>query len=148
MSADEPASWESGTNPSHNHLKRKKHSEKSVCFHLFYTPPKQTWNLKMGAPWKRRFLLETIISRFHFNFWGRRWWFHWSLEFCDNPRVPLGKCSKEYFQTGLYNHQLIQLGGGFKYFLFLPLYTWGRFPCWLRLILICVFNVLKPPTRN
>ena len=33
-------------------------------------PPKQTWNLKMGAPWKRRFLLETIISRFHVNFWG------------------------------------------------------------------------------
>ncbi len=44
----------------------------------WYTP-KQTWNLKMGAPWKRRFLLETIISRFHVNFWGctprdkRRW---------------------------------------------------------------------------
>ena len=32
-------------------------------------PPKQTWNLKMH-PWKRRFLLETIISRFHVNFWG------------------------------------------------------------------------------
>ena len=31
-------------------------------------PPKQTWNLKMD-PWKRRFLLETIISRFHVNFW-------------------------------------------------------------------------------
>ena len=29
-------------------------------------PPKQTWNLKMD-PWKRRFLLETIISRFHVN---------------------------------------------------------------------------------
>ena len=32
-------------------------------------PPKQTWNLKMD-PWKRRFLLETIISRFHVNFRG------------------------------------------------------------------------------
>ncbi len=32
-------------------------------------PPKQTWNLKMD-PWKRRFLLETIISRFHVSFWG------------------------------------------------------------------------------
>ncbi len=32
-------------------------------------PWKQTWNLKMD-PWKRRFLLETIISRFHVNFWG------------------------------------------------------------------------------
>ena len=32
-------------------------------------PPKQTWNLKMD-PWKRRFLLETIISRFHVNFLG------------------------------------------------------------------------------
>ena len=32
-------------------------------------PPKQTWNLKMD-PWKMRFLLETIISRFHVNFWG------------------------------------------------------------------------------
>ncbi len=34
-------------------------------------PPKQTWNLKMD-PWKRRFLLETTISRFHVNFWGCR----------------------------------------------------------------------------
>ena len=33
-------------------------------------PPKQTWNLKMGAPWKRRFLLESIISRFHVEFPG------------------------------------------------------------------------------
>ena len=32
-------------------------------------PPKQTWNLKMN-PWKRRFLLETIISRFHVEFGG------------------------------------------------------------------------------
>ena len=31
--------------------------------------PKQTWNLKMD-PWKRRFLLETTISKFHVNFWG------------------------------------------------------------------------------
>ncbi len=35
-------------------------------------PPKQTWNLKMD-PWKRRFLLETIISRFHVNFLGSSW---------------------------------------------------------------------------
>ena len=28
-----------------------------------------TWNLKM-APWNRRFLLETIIFRFHFKFQG------------------------------------------------------------------------------
>ena len=35
-------------------------------------PPKQTagCNLKMGDPWKRRFLLETIISRFDVNFFG------------------------------------------------------------------------------
>ena len=32
-------------------------------------PPKQTWNLKMDS-WKRRFLLETIISRFHVEFGG------------------------------------------------------------------------------
>ena len=32
-------------------------------------PPKQTWNLKMD-PSKRRFLLETIISRFHVNLPG------------------------------------------------------------------------------
>ena len=32
-------------------------------------PQKQTWNLKMD-PWKRRFLLETIISRFHVCFRG------------------------------------------------------------------------------
>ena len=37
-----------------------------------YTPQNKhgtSWNLKMD-PWKRRFLLETIISRFHVNFWG------------------------------------------------------------------------------
>ncbi len=35
-------------------------------------PPKQRagCNLKMGDPWKRRFLLETIISRFDVNFLG------------------------------------------------------------------------------
>ena len=27
-------------------------------------------HLKMGAPWKRRFLLETSISRFHVDFQG------------------------------------------------------------------------------
>ena len=32
-------------------------------------PPKQTWNLKID-PWKRRLLLETIISRFRVEFRG------------------------------------------------------------------------------
>ena len=32
-------------------------------------PRKLTWNLKM-KPWKRRFLLETIIDRFHVSFRG------------------------------------------------------------------------------
>ena len=45
--------WISNNQTNHHHLH----------------PPKQTWNLKMD-PWKRRFLLETIISRFHVNFWG------------------------------------------------------------------------------
>ena len=36
---------------------------------VYLHPPKQTWNLKMD-PWKRRFLLETIISRFHVEFQG------------------------------------------------------------------------------
>ena len=31
-------------------------------------PRKLTWNLKMN-PWKRRFLLTTIIFRFHVSFW-------------------------------------------------------------------------------
>ena len=36
-----------------------------------FSPPKSlTWNLKMD-PWKRRFLLKTIISRFHVNLQGR-----------------------------------------------------------------------------
>ena len=43
-------------------------------------PPKQTWNLKMD-PWKRRFLLETIISRFHVNFWG-------CIIFLGHPSIP------------------------------------------------------------
>ncbi len=41
--------------------------QKSGGFYQLH-PPKQTWNLKMD-PWKRRFLLETTISRFHVNFW-------------------------------------------------------------------------------
>ena len=40
-------------------------SEDNKCVH----PLEQTWNLKMD-PWKRRFLLETIISRFHVCFRG------------------------------------------------------------------------------
>ena len=45
-------------------------------------------------PWKRRFLLETIISRFHVNFWG-----------CN------------IFQMGWFNHQPVTLGriGGIKH---------------------------------
>ena len=39
----------------------------------------------MGAPWKRRFLLETIISRFHVNFWG-----------CNSPLI------RPYFCWGGY----------------------------------------------
>ena len=63
----------------------EKHPEKRIQIHLqmlhgtgilgyiwhklMVHSPKQTWNLKMD-PWKRRFLLETTISRFHVNFWG------------------------------------------------------------------------------
>ena len=32
-------------------------------------PWRLTWNLKINS-WKRRFLLETIIFRFHVNLWG------------------------------------------------------------------------------
>ena len=35
-------------------------------------PKKLTWNLKMN-PWKRRFLLTTIIFRFHVSFRGCKW---------------------------------------------------------------------------
>ena len=35
-----------------------------------WVPPQSlTWNLKIN-PWKRRFLLETIIFRFHVKLWG------------------------------------------------------------------------------
>ena len=51
-------------------------------------PPKQTWNLKMD-PWKRRFLLETIISRFHVSFWGCRFRF---LMFQEIVQVYLCLC--------------------------------------------------------
>ena len=33
-------------------------------------------------PWKRRFLLETIISRFHVNFWGCIWEVRTCLQCC------------------------------------------------------------------
>ena len=39
------------------------------CVH----PRKLTWNLKM-SPWKRRFLLKTIIFRFHVSFRGCKLW--------------------------------------------------------------------------
>ena len=42
-------------------------------------PQKQTWNLKMD-PWKRRFLLETIISRFHVCFRGCIFFWHLQIE--------------------------------------------------------------------
>ena len=51
-------------------------------------PPKQTWNLEMD-PWKRRFLLETIMSRFHVNFWGCNFnWFYWTpiLHYFESSR--------------------------------------------------------------
>ena len=50
---------------------KKKTVEKKSTGCFVATPPKTNMvHLKMGAPWKRRFLLETIISRFHVNFWG------------------------------------------------------------------------------
>ncbi len=43
--------------------------KKSPNWQEFFTtsihPRKLTWHVKMGAPWKRRSLLETINSRFH-----------------------------------------------------------------------------------
>ena len=45
-----------------NHASHKK-THKSHTSSILLHPLKQTWNLKMD-PWKRRFLLETIISRF------------------------------------------------------------------------------------
>ena len=44
-------------------------------------PPRRTWNLKMD-PWKRRFLLETIISRFHVENQGCRPLFQASCHRC------------------------------------------------------------------
>ena len=68
-------------------------------------PGKLTWNLKMN-PWKRRFLLETIIFRFHVSFnGGVQWkkfrgskgqeehlivaWYHWNC-------LHLWKVKKSY----------------------------------------------------
>ena len=45
-------------------IRKKKHG----IFWRNLHPPKQTWNLKMVAPWKRRFLLETIIFRGYVSF--------------------------------------------------------------------------------
>ena len=51
------------------------HAKSIILVKYFYIhPPKQTWNLKMD-PWKRRFLLETINSRFHVKFWGCNYFF-------------------------------------------------------------------------
>ena len=40
---------------------------------LLIHPWSLTWNLKIN-PWKRRFLFETIIFRFHVKLWGCNWW--------------------------------------------------------------------------
>ena len=52
--------------------------------HMELHPPKQTWNLKMD-PWKRRFLLETIIFRFHVNFLGCIKNHHKIAQNCHDP---------------------------------------------------------------
>ena len=67
------------TNPSGSFGCRKKYEnaareppskEIHIRWNYSYTPPKQTWNLKMD-PWKRRFQFsKPIISRFHVEIWG------------------------------------------------------------------------------
>ena len=66
-------------------------------------PPKQTWNLKMD-PWKRRFLLETIISRFHVNFW-------WCMIFLkDFTSWWLRKIRRSPVEVGSFFHYLALFG--------------------------------------
>ena len=76
---------------------------------------KLTWNLKM-TPWKRRFLLETMIFRFHVKFRGCRlstptghftWRTKWTniaaaswgffVFVCVNPQVTKGRDSDQFF---------------------------------------------------
>ena len=54
--------------PDHEDLGRVGFATSNCRFFEIH-PQKQTWNLKMDC-WKRRFLLETIISRFHVCFRG------------------------------------------------------------------------------
>ena len=58
-----------------------------------------TWNLKI-SPWKRRFLLETIIFRFHVKLQGCKGNSFWN----DSALNPVGKGSK--FSTASWNHLL------------------------------------------
>ena len=51
-------------------------------------------NLKMGAPWKRRSLLETIIFRLHVSFWSRN--------------IPTSAVlTKIYFERNIYKQTLL-----------------------------------------
>ena len=59
-------------------------------------PPKQTWNLKMD-PWKRRFLLETTIYRFHVNFWGCKCF---SLIFSGRTLMPSFRAASGWASPG------------------------------------------------
>ena len=43
--------------------------ERWLLWYEYIHPRSLTWNLKI-SPWKRRFLLETIIFRFHVKLWG------------------------------------------------------------------------------
>ncbi len=71
-------------------------------YYIMYTPPKQTWNLKMD-PWKRRFLLETTISRFHVNFWGciyifnlNTFWFRFATVFRCQSAGQSGSLQRDH----------------------------------------------------
>ena len=63
--------------------------EKSVDIYIYIHPPKQTWNLKMD-PWKRRFLLETIISSFHVEFQGCIYIYIYIPRESKNQTLPIG----------------------------------------------------------
>ena len=88
--------WVAGSLHRHNHpydwlpqfenFPRKRKEEKQVKIlagnHIFpqLLPRSLTWNLKI-SPWKRRFLLETIIFRFHVKFqWCTSFW-QWRMPY-------------------------------------------------------------------
>ena len=99
-------------------------------------PGKLTWNLKMN-PWKRRFLLETIIFRFHVSFRGGTVDGNQKSGGSTHQlRETLGRWNLPFFYQGFIHHPKTVVGLGIR------LSGWRCWRCWLDIELLMIVRVL------